>query len=43
MEENETPDPIDISLFRADGIMFSSDRLANLVEEFWGGRIWHAG
>jgi hypothetical protein len=35
VKENEAPDPVDVTLFSADAEMFASDRVANLVEQFW--------
>jgi hypothetical protein len=34
MKENETLDPVDIGLFRAQTVMAIADALAQLVKEF---------
>ncbi len=39
MEEDKSPDPVDIRIFCADGVMISTDRLAYLVEKFGGGSV----
>jgi len=41
VEKNEPLDPIHVRFFGADRVMFSSDRLADLVEQPGGWIIWH--
>jgi hypothetical protein len=36
VKENKLCYPVDICLFGANRIMFTADRLANLIEQFWG-------
>jgi hypothetical protein len=36
VEQDEPPDPIEIALFRADGIMPLPNDLSNLIQEFHG-------
>lgn len=39
MENDEVLDPIHIGLFCAVGIMFCTDGLADLIQQFWGSRF----
>ncbi len=38
MEEDEAPGPIDIGIFSANGVVLRLERLAHLVEQFFGAR-----
>jgi hypothetical protein len=35
VEDDETPSPIDVGLFGADGIMFDAQDIAELIEQFF--------
>jgi hypothetical protein len=36
MKEDEPPDPVDISIFGADGIVFEADGIAHPIQELFG-------
>jgi len=36
VKEDEAFDPVDVGLFGADGVLFFSDGVADLVEQFFG-------
>lgn len=38
MEENETLDPLEVSVFGADGVVFEVDGIAHPIQQFLG---WH--
>ncbi len=35
MKKNKTPDPIQVSLFRANAVAPRAQKLADLLEQFW--------
>jgi hypothetical protein len=39
VEQDEPPDPIDVSFFGADGIVFEADDIADRIEELLLGRF----
>ncbi len=43
VEEDEPPDPVDISLFGADGIVFEADSIAHPIQELLASMANHLG